>query len=188
MLNNNNGFTLIETVMFIVIVGVAVAGVTIQFSQTVAHSADPLLRQKTIALANGIMDEIVRKRWDENTPIGGGCVVTIAATNVCAVPGAPSVSTAWSDPTPTWANDNGGEARAQYDDIDDYDAITAQSPPQDPTGANITDYAGYTLDITVSYPASNWNNIDKADVKQIELSLTNPIGESITYTTYRINF
>ncbi len=175
MLNNSRGFSLIEIVIFIVIVGVAVAGITVQFSQNVAHSADPLLRQKTLALANGIMDEIVRKRWDENSPIGGGCVAT--GSGSCAT--GPAVS------TPLGAD---GESRADYDDIDDYDAITNQSPPQDPTGTAISAYNGYTLSISVGYPAANWNGINSADVKQIDLALTNPIGETITFTMLRVNF
>jgi len=70
------GFTFIELVMFIVIVGIAVAAISLLFAQNVQHSAEPLLRQKTIAVAKAYMDEIVRKRWDELTPDGGGCIDT----------------------------------------------------------------------------------------------------------------
>ena len=52
------GFTLIELVLFIVIVGIAVAAIGVQFSQNVQHSAEPLLRQKALAVAHGHMDAI----------------------------------------------------------------------------------------------------------------------------------
>lgn len=80
-LTNQRGFTFIELVMFIVIVGIAVAAITLLFRQNVQHSADPLIRQKTIAVAKAYFDEIARKRWDELTPLGGGCIDTTASSN-----------------------------------------------------------------------------------------------------------
>lgn len=74
-----NGFTLIELVIFIVVVGVAVAGITLQFSQNVAASAAPLLRQKAIAIAHTYLDEMQSVRWDETTPIGGGSAASQSA-------------------------------------------------------------------------------------------------------------
>ncbi|MCW8917315.1 MAG: type II secretion system GspH family protein [Gammaproteobacteria bacterium] len=52
------GFTLVELVLFIVIVGIAVAAIGAQFMQNVQHSAEPLLRQKAIAVANSHMDAL----------------------------------------------------------------------------------------------------------------------------------
>ena len=52
------GFSLIEVVIFIVIVGIAVAAITSQYVQNVQHSAEPLLRQKALAIANTHMDTI----------------------------------------------------------------------------------------------------------------------------------
>lgn len=79
--SSQRGFTFIELVMFIVIVGVAVTAITLLFVQNVRYSADPLIRQKSLAVAKAYMDEIVRKKWDELTPDGGGCIDT--ATLVC---------------------------------------------------------------------------------------------------------
>ena len=69
---SQHGFSLIELVIFIVIVGVAVAGVTLQFSTSVAQSAAPLLRQKAIAIAHTYLDQMQAVKWDETTPLGGG--------------------------------------------------------------------------------------------------------------------
>lgn len=68
----SQGFTLIETVIFIVIVGVAVAAIALQFSTGVQESATPLLRQKAINIAHQYLDHMQTVRWDEATPIGGG--------------------------------------------------------------------------------------------------------------------
>lgn len=104
MSTRQGGFTLVETVIFIVIVSVAVAAITMQFSQNVQHSASPLLRQKAIVLAQFYMDRMQTVRWDENTPVGGG------ATAGQSTPGV-----------------DGGEAcgLATIDDFDDFDCFSA---------------------------------------------------------------
>jgi prepilin-type N-terminal cleavage/methylation domain-containing protein len=76
-----HGFTFIELLMFIVIVGIAASAISLLFAKNVQHSADPLIRQKSIAVAKAYFDEIVRKRWDELSPEGGGCIDT--TTHVC---------------------------------------------------------------------------------------------------------
>ena len=80
------GFSLIELVMFIIIVSIAVTAIAQIYSTNVAHSAEPLLREKSLKLANFYMDEILGKRWEENTPAGGGCIETGSnyCTNYCA--------------------------------------------------------------------------------------------------------
>lgn len=72
MSTKDSGFTLIETVIFIVIVSIAVAAISNQISQNVEHSADPLLRQRAIAIAHLYLDRMQGVRWDETTPVGGG--------------------------------------------------------------------------------------------------------------------
>lgn len=57
----HRGFTLIELVIGIVVLAVGLAGVLLVFTQTVARSADPMLRQQALALAEGYMDEILGK-------------------------------------------------------------------------------------------------------------------------------
>ena len=52
------GLSLIELVMFIVIVGVAVAGVLSVMNVTTRHSADPMIRKQAQAIAESLLEEI----------------------------------------------------------------------------------------------------------------------------------
>lgn len=72
MQTNQHGFTLIETIIFIIIVGVAMGAIVVQFTTSVQHSAAPLLRQKAITIAYQYLDHMQTVRWDETTPVGGG--------------------------------------------------------------------------------------------------------------------
>ena len=75
-MKHEGGFNLIELVIFIVVVGVALAGVTAYFTGSVRHAADPVIRERAITVASAYMDEILRKRWHEYAPLGGECIPT----------------------------------------------------------------------------------------------------------------
>jgi type II secretory pathway pseudopilin PulG len=91
---NQRAFTLVEMVIFIVIVGIAVAAIGSQFMQNVQHSAEPLLRQKAIAVANTHLDALqgstyaAISSYNDNSVTGFAVVVTV------------SNSSAWSATTP----------------------------------------------------------------------------------------
>jgi MSHA pilin protein MshD len=56
--NAERGFSLVEAIVFIVIVSVALAGVLSVMNFTTKHSADPLIRKQTIAVAESLLEEI----------------------------------------------------------------------------------------------------------------------------------
>ena len=51
--------TLIELIMFIVIVSVALAGVLTVLNHTVRHSADPMIRKQALAIAEAVLEEVM---------------------------------------------------------------------------------------------------------------------------------
>ncbi len=52
------GISLIELIMFIVIVSVAAAGILLVMNQVTMHSADPLIRKQALAVAESMLEEI----------------------------------------------------------------------------------------------------------------------------------
>ncbi|MDP2004228.1 MAG: prepilin-type N-terminal cleavage/methylation domain-containing protein [Rubrivivax sp.] len=57
------GFTLIELVIFIVIVSVGVTGILLVMNTVVASSADPMVRKQALALADSILEEVLQKEY-----------------------------------------------------------------------------------------------------------------------------
>lgn len=53
------GFTLIELIIFIVVVGVGMAGILMVMDVSVRSSADPMVRKQTVAIAESLMEEIM---------------------------------------------------------------------------------------------------------------------------------
>lgn len=59
----HRGFTLVELIVFIVVVGVGLAGILAVSSNVVKASADPMVRKQTIAVAEALLEEILLKEY-----------------------------------------------------------------------------------------------------------------------------
>lgn len=123
---NKKGFTLIEVIMVIVLLGIMLPGIMMYFIQGVKDSVDSQRRTTAIFLAEGLMEEIRSKQWDEvaviNAPCGNASVI------------GPDV----------------GETRINYDDIDDFNGLN-NTPPSNSQGVAMANYGGFQQQVTVSY-------------------------------------
>ena len=155
------------------------------------------------------MDEILSKAYDENTPVGGGCVDGYASTSCASGVTAQGLLV-------TNFGVNSGETRNRFDDIDDYHDLaycgagvtTADldvkcagicSTLVDETGTDIsTEYAGYSVCINVSFAGTEINsvttssgskvNVNNNDAKRIDLIVQDPIASRLIYSAYKTNF
>jgi MSHA pilin protein MshD len=59
------GLTLIELIVFIVIVSVGLAGILSVMNLVVRNSADPVLRKQSLAMADAIMEEVLAKAYTD---------------------------------------------------------------------------------------------------------------------------
>lgn len=57
------GFTLIELIIFIVVISAGLAGILSVMNTVVKSSADPMVRKQAMALADSIMEEILLKSY-----------------------------------------------------------------------------------------------------------------------------
>lgn len=197
------GFTLIEIVLTIVILG-AVAGIMVPFFNAIVRSPDPAIRERAISLGQAMMDEIMAKRWDENTPFGGGPLVTgetVAANGTTCIPcdGNRLYCFICRNPgyVPGAANAVGnddGETRIDFDDVDDYNGIDEVNNFNDQNGAAFA-MPGYRREVAVRYIASAANPIDQntlvaagtTDTKLVVVRITSPLGEVFNFVAVACN-
>ena len=211
------GFTLIELVMTIVILGLAALVVSSSLT-ALTHSSDPMLREQATALAQALMDEILAKKWDENSPNGGNPPICTAESqnqgarsslnsscahngSACLTP--PCASTMGLDSGET-ANAND---RTAWDDVDDYAFLSkAGGNYEQDTFWNQNSGTGYSMPgfsrwVEVDYIASTEATIDTSssisagqtaanatDSKRIMVSVRSPLGETFTLVAIACNF
>lgn len=68
-LKNSRGFTLIEMVIAIVVLAAAVSGILFSFTANISRSADPMIKQQAIIIAQAYLEEAVLKSYSD--PDGG---------------------------------------------------------------------------------------------------------------------
>lgn len=206
---NQKGISLIELVIFIVIMSVALTGITLIYINTTRYSADPMVRIRSIELAQSSLEEILLKAYDDATPVGGGCV-RFAADSRCPV-GAPPNPDAATEALGLVSEE--GVNRATFDDVDDYNnqlycgdnvapantacpALTCQLM-QDESGNSIApEYQGFSVCIQVSFAGNELNtvapgtgtNVLANDAKRIDVIVTDPLNSRISLSAYRLNF
>jgi MSHA pilin protein MshD len=67
---NQRGVTLVELIVAMIVISVALGGVLLVINYTTLHSADPVLRQQAIAIAEAYLEEITLKEFaDPGGPV-----------------------------------------------------------------------------------------------------------------------
>jgi MSHA pilin protein MshD len=158
-IHTNKGVTLIELLVFIVVMAIAVTAVVGVYSETVRGSNDPLIRLRALELAQAQLDEVLARKFDENTPSGGVPACGSTGGPVCA----------------------GILADSDYDDVGDFDGFVDNSHSGYSIQVSVSEAGGdlglapaqaRLITVTVSAPS---------------LSI-NPGGSAVSLSAYRVNF
>jgi MSHA pilin protein MshD len=72
--SRQSGISLIELIMFIVIVSIALAGILLGMNQITMHSADTMLRKQALTAAESLLEEIEAQAFSEiaSSPVTQG--------------------------------------------------------------------------------------------------------------------
>lgn len=169
---HSRGFTLVELIVTMVLVSIAVLGISQALAFAFAHQSDGLWQVKSVALAESYLEEILARRYDEAAPVGG-----VPPCAPAAIPCTPA--------------GNEGEARAEFDDVDDYDGLDEQ-PPLDADGNPRVEYAGYRVQVEVDYlDAAQVTALgldDASDGKLVTVEVTPPGEAPMSFSVLRGNY
>ena len=159
------GLTLIELIVFIVIVSVALAGVLAVFNGAVWHSADPMIRKQALAVAEAMLDEILGKEYLNDTAGDNAATPALGCT--------PATVPSCRVNTPA--------DRQNYNDVDDYNGWN-QLGVTSLLGGAVAGLGNYRVRVDVAAEA-DFNGVLG---KLVTVTVTN--GEAITLTGFRANF
>ncbi len=123
------GFTLIEIIVTLVVVGIAAVALLSVFASNVRGSADPVIQQQAITIAEAYMEEILLQAFED--PSGG-------EQGLAGTEGAE------------------GNTRALFDDVQDYNHLvdTGVRDQNDVQIPGLTDYS-----VTVSVTGATLNTV-----------------------------
>ena len=81
---NQSGVSLIEMIVFIVVVSIALLALLGVYDRATINNVDPIVRVQALEAAQSKLDEILSLKYDENTPTGGVPACNSGAPNSTA--------------------------------------------------------------------------------------------------------
>lgn len=155
------GISLIELIMFIVIVSVALAGILLVMNVTTRSSADPLIHKQALAIAESLLEEVELMPFtfcDPDDPVAG--LASTVDITACTAPaggeaiGPEAVETRYAVP--------------QYDNVNDYNGFIMNAGNGGikditfPINPAIAALSGYSASVVVT--AQTFSGIAALDV------------------------
>jgi MSHA pilin protein MshD len=187
------GVTLVELILFIVIVGIAVGGILTVMNLTSRGSADPLRRKQALIIAEGLLEEVELARFsycDPADPNAGDADLVKSAAD-CSIP------ERWGQLSP---EPPGTLNQRPYDNVNDYvSAPNTWTAAFDNAGGvladasgNPLDVAGYSARLSIAPAALNGIGSDTdtaADTEVLRITVQVSYGgETVTLDGYRTRY
>ncbi len=164
----SRGLSLVELLVFIVVVSAALAGVLQVFVQAGTASADPLLRRQALAVAESLLEEVQLMPY---TWCDGDDAQVETATGPAGCAGAADAI----GPEP-------GENRLalpQFDHVNDYHGLVLAGIT-DIAGVAVAGLAAYSASVTVAASALHTIGAGSGDALRITVTVTGPANTSVT--------
>lgn len=175
------GFSLIEAIIFMVVVGIGVASLLVVYTTATRGSVDPVVRKQALALATSLLEEIELRGFtfcDPDDP----AVYSATSTAGCATPEAIGLETGESLAT-----------RSTLDNVNDYDGLSmAGAGIVDIRGNPIsaTGLGGYSVSVSIANITAGELPLvtDTNDALRITVTASGPTGVSVTLRGYRLRY
>ena len=165
---SERGATLIEVIMFMVIVGIAVAAVMSVFVGTTRASAEPLIRKQALAIAESLLEEVRLMPFTFCDPDDPAATTAMVPAD-CAI-------------QETLGPENVAETRyaplTPFDNVNDYNGFAMAGGILDITNTTITGLSAYGASVAVTPMA--FGGIAATDVLLITVTVTGPGQTTVT--------
>ena len=175
------GFSLIEVVIFIVVLGIGVAGMAVIYNQLTISSVDPVVRKQAVAIANSLMEEIQLRPFTLCDPDDPN--VFTAPTPACGTPEIIGVEGTESRYGPTF-----------FDNVSDYNGFQMLGSIQDISNNTILELNGFRADVTVVNAGADFVTVPvtpaiPADAAlRISVIVTGPANVRVALQGYRLRY
>jgi MSHA pilin protein MshD len=172
------GLTLIELLMFIVVVGIALAAMLRIFISATAASADPMIRRQQLAIAESLLREVQLMPFTWCDPTSDANVTTANSTAGCAslVEG--------MGPEP-------GQTRYGptnfFDNVNDY-AGFSMSGIRDLSNTAVAGLSGYTASVAVAPATLDTLTAASGDALKITVTVSGPDSSSLVLQGWRTRY
>jgi len=179
------GISLIELIIFIVVIGVAVAGVLAAFISSTRASADPMIQKQALAIAEAVMEEVQLMPFTFCDPDDANAA-TAADTAGCASANENNLVPEALDVPPTGPAETRAGTERPFDNVNDYNGFNMGPGISNISGTAITGLESYSASVTVANQALS--AIPGADSLLITVTVTGPASTTVVLHGYRTRY
>jgi len=185
-----HGISLVELIVFIVIVGIAVAGVVGALSMATRASADPMIQKQALAIAEALLEEVQLQPFtycDPDDPQAATAQSAAVGATGCTEAGSVENLMA-AETTPPYGPEDRLSATNPYDNVNDYNSLPTMLGITDLTGAAIPGLGGYTATVSVANQALA--PVPASESLLITVTVTGPTGTNtkVVLDGYRMRY
>ncbi len=175
------GISLVELIIFIVIVSVAVAGVLSVMNITTQHSSDPLIRKQAQAIAESLLAEIELQPFTYCDPTDANAAIATSNSNgnpVGSTAGCATTPEAMGPETINGVTQSRYSTTTPFNNVNDYNGFS-MSPILDITGTPVGGLGNYSASVAITAITST----------ELQINVTVTSGNtSLTLTGYRYRY
>jgi MSHA pilin protein MshD len=181
------GMSLIEVVVFIVVLGIAAAGMLVLYNQVTSASVDPIVRKQALAIASSLLEEIELRAFtycDPDDP-------AVFAANSIADCDPLKIETIGKETFNPPGTETRYSSTARFDNVNDYDGFQMLAGIQDITNVTIPGLGSYQVTNVRVTPISPGELPDVADTTaalRITVTVTGPANVSVSLQGYRLRY
>lgn len=179
MSTDERGLSLIELLVFIVVVGVAVTGVLSVFSFNARTSADPVVQKQALAIADSLLEEVLAQPYTYCDPDDANVETAANATGCATTPEGMGPEVAQGE--------SRGSNLTPFDNVNDYNGFAMNSGIVDPGGNAVPDLNGYTASVQVQ-SAGAFNGIPAGETLLVTVTVNGPGNHNVTLSGYRTRY
>ena len=173
------GLTLIELLLFVVVVGIALSAMLQVFVTATAASTDPMIRRQQLAIAESLLREVELMPFTWCDPTDANVETATSAT----------VSASGCASLVESSGPEAGQTRYGptnfFNNVNDY-AGFSMSGIRDVTNAAVAGLSGYSASVAVSGVALD--NITAADALKITVTVTAPDNSTVSLQGWRTRY
>ncbi|MFZ6750725.1 type IV pilus modification PilV family protein [Undibacterium sp. Ren11W] len=171
------GISLVELIMFIVIVSLGIVGILSVMNVTTKASADPMLRKQALSIAESLLEEIQLQAFTFCDPADANASTSLSQAGCASTAQAPTLG-----PKP---NTESRYNEPRFNNVGDYHGFT-MTGIKDLQNTAVTGLGGYTATVNMLSDGASFG-LAADEVLQINVTVTTG-STSVLLSAYRFRY
>lgn len=183
------GFTLVELIMFIVVVGIGVTGILLVYSTTVRSSFDPVVNKQMLSIAEAMLEEVQLMPFTVCDPDDANAATATTLAGCAST----------SEGIGPEGGDSRYNAAIPFDNVNDYNGFNTATDAlpgiRDLSGTPIAALAGYSASVAIAAQTVGpggaqiaGTGANGAQSLLITVTVTSPRADTLALSGYRTRY